>query len=255
VDESPLPAAGKPSMSGLLEVQHLSKRFDGVLAVHDVDFAVAAGETVGLIGPNGAGKTTLFSLLSGFLHPDEGRIRFDGVDLEGSTPERRCFLGLTRTFQLVKPFPNMTVEENVMVGAFMRVATPRAARAAAARVLALTGLTSVAREPARTLPLEQRKRLEVARALATRPRLLLLDEVFAGLNPSEMNQMVEFLKMLHTDRMTLLVIEHVMAVIMRVCERVIVLHHGEKIADGAPTEIVRNRRVVDAYLGEDFALA
>ena len=242
-------------MSGLLEVRGVSKRFGGLMALREVDFTMTEGELVGLIGPNGAGKTTLFSLLSGFLHPDEGRIRFAGVDLDGLTPERRCRLGLTRTFQLVKPFANMTVEENVMVGAFVRVSTPRAARAEAARVLALTGLAPVARERARTLPVEQRKRLEVARALATKPRLLLLDEVFAGLNPTEINGMVAFLGTLHAERMTLLVIEHVMAVIMRVSERIIVLHHGEKIAEGAPTEIVRNRRVVDAYLGEEFALA
>jgi branched-chain amino acid transport system ATP-binding protein len=242
-------------VSALLEVRGVSKRFGGLMAVREMEFTMAEGELVGLIGPNGAGKTTLFSLLSGFLHPDEGRIRFDGVDLHGFTPERRCRLGLTRTFQLVKPFANLTVEENVMVGAFARVATPRAARVEAARVLALTGLDSLARERARTLPVEQRKRLEVARALATRPRLLLLDEVFAGLNPTEINGMVDFLRSLHAERMTLLVIEHVMAVIMRVSQRVIVLHHGEKIAEGTPPEIVRNRRVVDAYLGEEFALA
>ena len=233
----------------------VSKRFGGLLALRDVDFTMVAGELVGLIGPNGAGKTTLFSLLSGFLHPDAGDIRFDGVDLRGLAPERRCRLGLTRTFQLVKPFANLTVEDNVMVGAFMRTRAPRAARAEASRVLALTGLAPLARERARTLPVEQRKRLEVARALATRPRLLLLDEVFAGLNPTEINGMVDFLRLLHAGGTTLLVIEHVMAVIMRVSQRVIVLHHGEKIAEGPPPEIVRNRRVIDAYLGEEFALA
>jgi len=236
-------------------VRGVSKRFGGLLALRDVDFTMVAGELVGLIGPNGAGKTTLFSLLSGFLHPDAGDIRFDGVDLRGLAPERRCRLGLTRTFQLVKPFANLTVEDNVMVGAFMRTRAPRAARAEASRVLALTGLAPLARERARTLPVEQRKRLEVARALATRPRLLLLDEVFAGLNPTEINGMVDFLRLLHAGGTTLLVIEHVMAVIMRVSQRVIVLHHGEKIAEGLPPEIVRNRRVIDAYLGEEFALA
>ena len=242
-------------MSALLEVRGLSKRFGGLMAVRDVEFTLAAGDLVGLIGPNGAGKTTLFSLLSGFLAPDAGEVRFDGMPLDGLTPERRCRLGLTRTFQLVKPFANLTVEENVMVGAFARTRAPHEARAEAARVLALTGLAPVAQARARTLPVEQRKRLEVARALATRPRVLLLDEVFAGLNPTEINGMVEFLGRLHAEGMTLLVIEHVMAVIMRVSERVIVLHHGEKIAEGAPAEIVRNRRVVDAYLGEEFALA
>src|SRR5262249_51876309 len=154
-------------VSALLEVRRLSKRFGGLMALRDVNFTMARGELVGLIGPNGAGKTTLFSLLSGFLDPDGGDIRFDGVDLPRLAPDRRCRLGLTRTFQLVKPFANLTVEENVMVGAFMRVGTPRAARGEAARVLAITGLARIAGERARTLPVEQRKRLEVARALAT----------------------------------------------------------------------------------------
>jgi branched-chain amino acid transport system ATP-binding protein len=239
----------------LLDVRGVSKRFGGLLAVRDVSFRVEAGELVGVIGPNGAGKTTLFALLSGFVQPDAGEIRFDGHPMGGLTPERRCHLGLCRTFQLVKPFGNMTVLQNVMVGAFARQRAPSAARAEAQRVLALTDMTAIAGVLAKTLPVELRKRLEVARALATSPRLLLLDEVFAGLNPTEINGMVAFLRSLHAERLTLLVIEHVMAVIMRVSQRILVLHQGEKIAEGPPATIARHPRVVEAYLGEEYLLA
>ena len=239
----------------LLDARGITKRFGGLTAVRDVSFSLAEGEMVGVIGPNGAGKTTLFSLLSGFIQPDAGEIYFEGRPIDGLSPEARCRLGLCRTFQLVKPFGNMTVLENVMVGAFTRHRTPAAARVEAERVLELTGTTGIAHVLARKLPVEQRKRLEVARALATSPRLLLLDEVFAGLNPTETKAMVEFLRRLHAQRLTLLIIEHVMAVIMTVSQRILVLHEGAKIAEGPPAAIARNPRVVEAYLGEEYLLA
>ncbi len=242
-------------MAALLEVAGVSKRFGGLRAVREVSFAVEPGEIVGLIGPNGAGKTTLFSLLTGFLRPDAGEIRFDGRPITGLPPDRLCRLGLCRTFQLVKPFGNMTVLENVMVGALSRVGTTGRAREEAARILEFIEMAALADVRAKTLPVELRRRLEVARALATGPRLLLLDEVIAGLNPSEAKGMVELLRKLHRQGLTLLVIEHVMAVIMGLSQRILVLHHGEKIAEGTPAEIARHPRVVQAYLGEEYLLA
>ena len=231
------------------------KRFGGLFAVKDVDLAVGEGEIVGLIGPNGAGKTTLFAVLSGFHRPEGGEVRFDGRSVVGLAPEELARLGLCRTFQLVKPFGNMTVLQNVMVGAFLRVRARSTAAREAERILELTGMSHLRGALAKTLPVELRKRLEVARTLATRPRLLLLDEVIAGLNPTEINGMLDLLLTLHRQGVTLFIIEHVMAVIMSLCQRILVLHHGEKIAEGPPAGIARDRRVIQAYLGEEYLLA
>lgn len=239
----------------MLSLERVTKRFGGLTAVRDVTLEVTQGELVGIIGPNGAGKTTLFNVIAGFYRPDEGRIRFLGRDITGLAPHAVCRLGLTRTFQLVKPFGNLSVLDNVIIGALTRLGQVRAARVDAERVLEMCGLTPYAHARARALPLALRKRLEVARALATRPRLLLLDEVMAGLNPAELASMVALIQRLRAEGITLLVIEHIMAAIMRLAERILVLHHGELIAEGPPARIARDPRVIDAYLGEEFVLA
>ncbi len=242
-------------MPVLLEARGVVKRFGGLFAVRNVDLEIEPGETVGLIGPNGAGKTTLFSVLSGFLQPEGGEIRFDGRPVVGLTPEELVRRGLCRTFQLAKPFGNMTVLQNVMVGAFARLRSPSQSTKEAERILELTGMTHLRDVLAKTLPVELRKRLEVARSLATHPRLLLLDEVMAGLNPTEVKQMRDLLQAVSRQGITLFIIEHVMAVIMSLCQRILVLHHGEKIAEGPPAQIARHPRVVQAYLGEEYLLA
>jgi branched-chain amino acid transport system ATP-binding protein len=239
----------------ILELDRVTKRFGGLTAVSSVSFKVPVGEILGIIGPNGAGKTTLFNVISGYYRPEEGRILFAGHDVTGQAPHAICRLGLTRTFQLVKPFGNLSVIDNVMIGALTRLPTVSSARLEAERVVETCGLAAHATGQARTLPIGLRKRLEVARALATRPRLLLLDEVMAGLNPTELAGMVELIRRLHADGLTLIVIEHIMAAMMRLAQRILVLHHGEAIAQGVPAAITQDRRVVDAYLGEEFVLA
>ena len=239
----------------ILELDAVTKRFGGLTAVSGVSLRVAAGEILGIIGPNGAGKTTLFNVISGYYRPESGRILFAGHEVTGHPPHAICRLGLTRTFQLVKPFGNLSVLDNVMIGALTRLPTVSSARLEAERVVETCGLAAHAAGQARTLPIGLRKRLEVARALATRPRLLLLDEVMAGLNPTELAGMVALIRRLHADGLTLIVIEHIMAAMMRLAQRIVVLHHGEAIAEGAPAAITQDRRVVDAYLGEEFVLA
>jgi len=239
----------------VLTLERVSKRFGGLTAVHEVSLEVRAGDLLGIIGPNGAGKTTLFNVIAGYYRPDGGRVLLDGRDVAGQPPHAICRLGLTRTFQIVKPFGNLSVNDNVMIGALNRLRSVRAARVEAERVIETCGLTAQAGAPAKTLPVGLRKRLEVARALATRPRLLLLDEVMAGLNPAELGGIIELIRRLHADGLTLIVIEHIMAAMMRLAQRIVVLHHGETIAEGTPAEITRDRRVVDAYLGEEFVLA
>jgi branched-chain amino acid transport system ATP-binding protein len=242
-------------MATLLALEAVTKRFGGLTAVRAVSLQVAEGELLGIIGPNGAGKTTLFNVISGYYAPDEGRIVLDGRDVTGLSPHTICRLGLTRTFQIVKPFGNLSVLDNVMIGALSRLPKVRPARVDAERVVESCGLEAYARVRAKALPIGLRKRLEVARAVATRPRLLLLDEVMAGLNPTEVGEMMALIRRLHGDGLTLIVIEHIMAAMMRLAQRIVVLHHGELIAAGPPAEVARDRRVIDAYLGEEFVLA
>jgi branched-chain amino acid transport system ATP-binding protein len=239
----------------MLELDAVTKRFGGLTAVREVSLRAGPGEIVGIIGPNGAGKTTLFNVISGFFAPDEGRVLLDGRDVSRMPVHEICALGLCRTFQIVKPFGNLSVEDNVMIGALTRLTSVSAAREEARRVIALCRLEPFAASAARSLPIGLRKRLEVARALATRPRLLLLDEVMAGLNATELGEMITLIRSLHGDGVGLIIIEHIMAAMMRLAQRIVVLHHGEKIAEGTPESIASDRRVVDAYLGEEFVLA
>jgi branched-chain amino acid transport system permease protein len=239
--------------SPLFRVQSLSKRFGGLAAVRDISFEIKKGEILGLIGPNGAGKTTIFNLITGFLPPDSGKIEFKGEKITGLRPPHKvCIKYIGRTFQLVKPFSNMTVLENVMVGAFSRVRRASEAKEEAMRVLDFIGLSMYRDSLASSLTIADRKRLELGKALATKPELLLLDEVVAGLNPRETEEIIEIIKAISRQGITLFIIEHVMKAIMTLSHRIIVLHHGEKIAEGIPAEISRDRRVIDAYLGEEY---
>ncbi len=239
----------------ILVVEGLTKRFGGLTAVSGVDLTVFPNEIVGLIGPNGAGKTTLFALISGFLNPDSGHILFEGEDITGVRPHKIARRGLVRTFQLVQPFPAISVLENVMIGSFTRESVPERVREEARAILKRVGLDAKTDALASGINIAESKRLEVARALATRPRLLLLDEVMAGLNPTETGQMIELVRQLAAEEVTVVLIEHVMRAVMTVCSRILVLHHGAKIAEGSPGEIAEDPRVVEAYLGEEVLLA
>ncbi|MGB9887157.1 MAG: ABC transporter ATP-binding protein [Moorellales bacterium] len=237
----------------ILEIEDLTKRFGGLVAVNNLSLHVEEGEIVGLIGPNGAGKTTVFNLVSGALVPDEGRIRFKGREIGGRKPHQICRLGVARTFQSVRIFPSLTVYENVLTGCVFgaagRVAHSEVAREVEA-ALEFVGLDRMAAAPARDLTLVNQKRLEVARALACRPELLLLDEMMAGLNPAEVGEAMELIGRIRERGITVVMIEHVMKAIMTVCHRIVVLHHGEKIAEGKPEEVAQNRQVIEVYLGE-----
>ena len=235
-----------------LEARGISKSFRGLKAVTGASFEVTPGAIQGLIGPNGAGKTTIFNMVAGVYAPDEGEILFDGKPVHGLRPDQVCAAGIGRTFQIVKPFAGLSVLDNVVVGALLRERHVAAARKHAAAILERLGLAAKRDLPASALTLPDRKRLEVARALATRPSLLLLDEVMAGLRPTECDQMVAVFRELNrAEGLTILLIEHVMRAVMALAQRIVVLNYGQIIARGTPDEVVRNPAVLECYLGEE----
>jgi branched-chain amino acid transport system ATP-binding protein len=236
----------------ILQVKTVSKSFRGLRAVKEASFELPEGDINGLIGPNGAGKTTIFNMIAGVYAPDSGEILFEGKKIHGLRPDQVCAAGIGRTFQIVKPFAGLSVLDNVIVGGLQRERTVAAARVLSLSILGKLGLESKAALPASSLTLPDRKRLEVARALATRPRLLLLDEVMAGLRPTECDLMVEvFREINRADGLTILLIEHVMRAVMALARHIGVLHHGEVIARGTPEQVVRDPAVLECYLGEE----
>ncbi|CAN5232485.1 ABC transporter ATP-binding protein [soil metagenome] len=240
-------------MSALLHVEKASKRFGGLLAVNEVSLSVKAGGITGLIGPNGAGKTTLFGLISGFEKPTSGTVTFDAADISSLPPHRRAALGIARTFQIVQPFVGLSVRENIAVGAYLHCHRRDEAMDRATVIAERVDLGSRLDVPAAGLTVSARKRLELARALATKPRLLLLDEVLAGLNPSEVRDIIPVIRSFAADGITILLVEHLMQAVMSLCDHVYVLAQGRIIAEGTPAEVTRAPNVIEAYLGPGAA--
>lgn len=238
-----------------LELRSIGKSFGGLRAIHELSLIARSGEILGLIGPNGAGKTTAFNLMTGFIRQDAGSIRLDDVAIDRWSPERRCEAGLVRTFQIVRPFQNISVLDNVVMGALMRSRSLREAREKAQQVLRIVGLAEAAGGLARTLSIGDRKRLELAKALATDPKVLLLDEVMGGLIPIEVQRVMTLIRTLRDRGLVVVLIEHNMHAAMNLSDRILVLHHGEKISEGAPQEVSRDPVVLQAYLGEGFVLS
>ena len=234
----------------LLTVQNLTKKFGGLTAVHDFSLSVEEGEILGMIGPNGAGKTTAFNMISGYYTPNEGNVTFEGREITGNRPDVICKLGLARTFQIVKPFAQLSVLDNVMVGAYNRTNNDKEARQRSMDILDFLGMTDLTHQLAGSLSVAGRKRLEIARVLATEPKMILFDEAMAGLRSRETEEIIELVRQISKQGVALLLVEHVMKVIMSLSDRIVVIHHGEKIAEGEPREIVINKAVIDAYLGE-----
>jgi branched-chain amino acid transport system ATP-binding protein len=243
-------------MTTLLEVQGLTKRFGGLIAVNDLNLKLESGKIAALIGPNGAGKTTAFNVIAGVYDPNEGKVLFEGSEISGLRPDQVCKLGIARTFQVVRPFRGISVLENVMIGAYARTNDKNVARAKAEEVLTFFEMEDLKDQTASGLPIAGRKRLEIARALATDPKVILLDEAMAGLRPAESELVIEMVRKMSTEKgIAILLVEHVMKIVMSLAQHINVLHHGEKIAEGTPEEICNNQQVIDAYLGEEAYVA